>query len=233
MLLSTIFEHLYYGELSQLNLGGPEDGGIQENNYGKVISFLNLGMTELYKRFSLREKELLIELDETITHYRIHSDYAENGGSLEPIKYIKDDPAAPFSNDLLLIMNVYDEWGEERPLNEWMDDNAVFTPETHVLQVPNPVQGDTLSVIYRAKPDLVPTTTTDPTSVDVDVPDQLSTALFAYIAYRAHLGLPEGETSKASASYARFNAICRDVEQRGMINKEGSRNDKLDDNGWS
>ena len=48
MYLSEIFEHLTYGELSTIEIGGLKAGGaIDASNYPQVISFINLGMVDL------------------------------------------------------------------------------------------------------------------------------------------------------------------------------------------
>ena len=53
MLLGDIFEQLTQGELRHLALGGVDSGGILEHNYDKIIPHINLGVTELCKRFPI------------------------------------------------------------------------------------------------------------------------------------------------------------------------------------
>ena len=57
MKLREIFEHLAYSELSQLNVGDTSLGLINESNYDKVLSAVNLGLTALHTRFCLKKKE--------------------------------------------------------------------------------------------------------------------------------------------------------------------------------
>ena len=77
MKLQTIFDQLIHGELSQLFIGGAETSDvIVPDNYPKVISYINMGLLELYKRFPLRLKELVIQQNEGIGTYILDSNYA-------------------------------------------------------------------------------------------------------------------------------------------------------------
>jgi hypothetical protein len=233
MKLSTIFEDLENGELSQLSIGGGTIGAIAEEDYAKVIGYVNVAMVELYKRFPIMESELIIDLYPTIMDYVLTYDFAaSNTTGPEPIKYIQDTAENPFPDDVLQIMEVFDEDMGIIPLNDDNALNSVYTPTWNTLQVPEPVEGASFSILYRAYPAEIPTSTTDLTAVDVHIPRQLSTALYAYIAYRAHLGMTERDNNKISASFSRFNAICNDVRFRGTLNRSDTTNNKLDINGW-
>lgn len=234
MLLSDIFEDLHFGELSQLNLGGPDSGGIPEEYYPRIISFINYGLIELYKKFDLRVSEVVIDLDEGISEYLLTYDYAQsNLTSLEPVKYIADSVDRPFPDDILQITEVWREDGKELPINDSNEDDSVYTPEWNILQVPEPVNGTSLSLIYRTYPTEISKLTTDLPSVSLTLPPQLLTALYSYVAYRANLGMPEGEASKASASFSRFRGICQNITDLGLLNKPGTSNNKLDENGFA
>ena len=54
MLLSDIFEQLTMGEVSQLSLGGTNEGGVLPQDYPKIVPHINLALTEIYKRFNLK-----------------------------------------------------------------------------------------------------------------------------------------------------------------------------------
>ena len=71
MLLSEIFEQLTYGELSQINLGGKDDGGIASSDYPAVVAHINMALTELFKRFPLRLKEIQLQTYSTLTTYQL------------------------------------------------------------------------------------------------------------------------------------------------------------------
>lgn len=232
MLLSEIFEHLHDAELSQLNLGIE---GIEEQHYPKIIRYINLGLIELYKKFDLRTRELILQMHDNITEYWLTYDFAEsNVGGAEPVKYIMDgsDPS-PFADDVLQVSTIWRENGDQLPLNDANRDESVFTPEDKMVQIPTPIDGDVLSIIYRTYPTKIDQSTTDLPTIIVDLPEHLLTALFAYVGYRAHLGFPEGETSKASNFFARFRGICQTSIDEGIINRNETSNQRLDDGGWA
>ena len=52
MTLSDVFDQLAYGEFSKIFLG--ESGAIPQSNWNRIITHINLGLTELYKRFDLK-----------------------------------------------------------------------------------------------------------------------------------------------------------------------------------
>jgi len=231
MFLSEVFEHLTYGELSQLFVGS-EDDSINESDYPKVISFINMAMIDLYKKFPLLEKEVLIDLDEAITNYLLTSMYTVSSGTA-PVKYIIDTVESPFENDILQISSVWDEDGESVPLNDLNKADSVFTPLFNSLQVPNSINETSLSVIYRAYPEKIDLTVNTLTTVETALPDQFMSPLLAYVGYRAHLGLPAGDKAKSTEFLSSYYGMCKEIRELGTVNKDNDTNLKLDTNGWS
>ena len=58
MLLSELFDQLTFGELSQIYVAGRDEIGIQAADYEKIIPHINLGLTELHKRFEIKTNTL-------------------------------------------------------------------------------------------------------------------------------------------------------------------------------
>lgn len=238
MLLSDIFEHLTYGELSTLKIGGLKDGGeINSADYPQVISFINLAMVELYKKFLLLEKNVTIQLLPNILEYELTYDHAVSNPA--PVdedlpRYIMDvGYNTPFTEDVLQIHSVYDLNFEEIPINDLNERTSVFTPFDNVLQVPYPDQGDYLDLIYHAYPKKIDLQLSDPTAEQVRIPAQLLSALLAYVGFRAHISLPAGDKSKATEHLSRFTGICNEIRLLGTLNQANLSNLKLKDKGWS
>ena len=128
MKLKEIFDQLTYGELSQLAIGGGEQGQINEANYPSVVAHIRLALTALYKRFPLKENRLVLQLLPGVLQYEINSKYAVgNMKSLVPVKYILDS-ALPFKDDILKIERVYTGKGHELSLNDGADPFSLTTP---------------------------------------------------------------------------------------------------------
>jgi hypothetical protein len=147
MLLSEFKEYLAYGELSQLNVGNLLE---DETHFPRMISAINLGLTELYKRFPVKLVELTIQLQNWKTEYVIHSSYAESnmptGGNPDNY-YIKDSIYYPFKDDLVMIEAIFNEDGEEIPLNDENAKYSLFTSGHNVINHPYPEDEDRKSVV--------------------------------------------------------------------------------------
>ena len=234
MYLSEIFEHLSYGELSQLFLGDSLQGSIQESQYGKIASFVNIGLVDLYKKFALREKEVIIQQYDTLNYYVLVDDYAvSNVASMASPKFILDSVEKPFINDVLQIQYVKDADGLDIPLNSLNQTNSIFTPEETVLHIPEPVNETLITVTYRVYPAKIALDNINPFAVTIDLPEFLLPALLSYVGYRAHIALPDGEASKALSYYGKYRKICEEVELLGLIHNIIPQNQKHWNNGWA
>lgn len=236
MKLQEIFDQLSGGEFSQISIGGANAGVIDESNYGKVLGHVNLGLTALYKRFTLKEGRLVLELQEAVETYKLHSAFAVNGvGSTEPVRYIKDTVAAPFTNDIIKVERVLADSGVELPLNDSSDTTSVFTTSALVLRVPVDTDSDFLTVVYRAAHPKLRVTpgVFYPGLVEVQLPDTHLDALLLYVASRAQAPVGMGaEFNASNAYYGRYERACQELEGKGLQVDQGSQNTRLFTNGW-
>lgn len=236
MLLSEIFEYLTFGELSHIKIGGADVGAIAEIDYPKIITNINLAMIELHKRFNLKMKEIPLQLYDQITLYYLTSDYTESSGT-QPIKYITDATLVdPFDNDILMITNVYDELGNDLPLNDLDTDFSVFTPTPTTLQVPDANDNLALAIIYRAQPDKINYVGMDAAAAavyEVALPPQLLDCLTAFVAWKIFAPLNVGDrAAEATAYYQKFEAAVALVRFEGLLNEDMTTNNKFGANGW-
>ena len=154
MNLQEFCKRLANGRLSNTNLIEDNNGLIiKVTHRPKVIDAINEGLIRLYTRFILNQKDVVICLRDHITSYRLNSLYSE---TLYPqdgveIPYILDLPGEVFVNDVLKILSVYDYDGCELPLNDATNCKSVFTPKYDVVQVPEPIIGKLINVVYQAK----------------------------------------------------------------------------------
>ena len=246
MLLSDLFDQLTYGELSSINYGGVDNEGIVAADFKRVIPHINLGLTELYKRFPLLLQEVIVRQYDQIQTYILHSDFAvTNTESTEPIKYIHDSIYQPFTDNILQIDRIFNEIGEELFNNEsdpyliyssqkqtsnryW----SVSTPAFNTIQVPYPEKENAMSVIYKAGHERIPTSGIDPTKVEVKIPPNLEEALLLYIAARAYTGMG-GENVQVGMAYTqRFEQSVMKIKELGLSNQDVTVNQRLEVNGW-
>lgn len=247
MKLVEIFSQLTYGEFSQLNLGGAQQGEINEDNYPAVLAHLNLGLTALYKRFPLKEGRLLVVLQPGMVTYPLHSKYAlSNTKSKELVRHIQDSPTARFLDDIHKVERVYTLNGVEMGLNDLEDPYAIMTPSAAVLRVPSLIvsgssevpahlQTHTLEVVYRANHPILNADAGgfNPETLEVELPYSHLEPLLYFIASRAHNPIGMVNEFNAGNNYAaKYEMACQQIEQANLRVDQGSQVDRLTRNGW-
>jgi hypothetical protein len=247
MKLSEIFEQLTTGELSQVAIGGNEQGGIDEANYRAVANHVKLGLTTLYNRFDLKRSEVDVLLMPDQYVYPLQSKYALNGkNSTEPKRWIMDTPLSPFGEDILKILVVKGDTGEEFPLNDYTNEYSVHTPTMDSIRVPVEVVTPTdrtpvwyrttqLMLCYQANhPNFLPRVGYfDPELTNIELPLTHLQALLYFVASRVHNPIGMGQEFNAGNNWAqRFEAECQRLEQEGREIDSTAGNTRAERGGW-
>ena len=188
------------GELRQL---GPN---IRDDD-ATLITFINLGLVEIYKRFILKTGEAIITLVDGKTIYSLDGTdpdvdmggqefmylIAAYGESLDDADYTDDD--------IILPINVED------------DAYSINTISYNQVQVPLITVGARISLIYGAKPTKVTALTLD---AELDIPDQYVEPLLHYIGYRGHGAMDGNIQAESNTHYMRFERSCDKVRELGV-----------------
>ena len=235
MNVQELFQQLSYGELSNLSMAQQVPGQISADQQAKVLMAVNDALMRLYSRFVLSEKNIIIELQTGVTNYHLLSRYAESayipGGQIR-YPYIKDLTEEPFTEDVIRILSVFNNRGDELPLNDVNHPASLFTPQLNVLQVPCPVQGQAIAILYQAKPlKLVPE---NYTAQQIPIPDVLEEALKAYVGYKIFATINSQEATAKAADYLGiYENICAEVENKDLIsNNTSMTNGRFEIRGW-
>lgn len=234
MLLSDIFEHLTHGELSQLAIGIGDDGAVAPTDYPKLVSYVNMGLLALYKRFPVLEKQLTIQQLDEVTRYNLTYPYAlynTNSIIAEADRYIIDSATDLFLGDVLKVEQVFDELGEELPLNNSEEDTSLFTPSPLILQIPQPVAANSTFLLYRAAPKKILIAGLDPFSEDVLLPDSLLEPLLYYVGGRAQGAIISGSPAEQSLM-TKYENACAWIDRYGLLQVENNSNVKPEREGW-
>lgn len=162
-----------------------------------VLGFINLGVLELYKRFTLSVEEWIIALEDGQSYY-----------------------TAP--ENFMWIIAAYGEVGMDSvqevnvlPVNEEDNPLSINTVGWNKVQVPLSVTGAYVSIIYAATPEVYSVTDMDET---VNIPPQMIEALLAYIGWRANSTIDTGIQTEDTVWYNRFESSCSRLEVKGFIN---------------
>ena len=162
-----------------------------------VLGFINLGVLELYKRFTLSVEEWIIALEDGQSYY-----------------------TAP--EDFMWIIAAYGEVGMDSvqevnvlPVNEEDNPLSINTVGWNKVQIPLSVTGAYVSIVYAATPEVYGITDMDKT---VNIPPQMIEALLAYIGWRANSTIDTGIQTEDTVWYNRFESSCSRLEVKGFIN---------------
>lgn len=233
MNVANLFEALSYGELKNLSMSSEGGGSIREEDQHTVILYANEALTRLYSRFVLKEKDVLIELVDHITNYHLIRQYAEScyDEEIVPFPYIKDLGREPFTEDVIKILSVINSNGEELPLNDAEHPRSLFTPQANVLQVPRPIDRQSLGVLYQARH---PILSREDLEQPIEVPAVLQGALTSYIAHKVYGGMNTQEAVAISQGhYANYEAVCAEIVDKDLVNTSVSQtNSRFQKRGW-
>ncbi|WP_312926624.1 hypothetical protein [Pseudescherichia sp.] len=218
MLLSELFQKLSFSTLSNLVIGGEGSGVIGATHYPRLISVINEGLTDLHTRFPLLEKELTLQLFEEVAQYYFRPAHSVSVGT-DYYRYILDTPEEPFVNDILRVEQVFDVVGCEQLLNDESECCSLFTPSFDSLLVTHPRDDTVLRVSYRANHPAIALTVTDPSTVEVNIPDSHGKALCLYVAGAIYSSMNGQEhTVKGQEFKTYYETECAFIGQYNLDN---------------
>jgi hypothetical protein len=166
--------------------------GISQSKYNDatLISYINMAMIEIYKRFVLKTSETIIDLND-------------------------DDTIYSLPDDCMTILAIYDEDGAIYKLNDEDDKLSILTVSWNQIQVPNPATGASISIIYNSNPSVV----SSGTDV-VQIPPILLEALLNYMAYKAYQQPEGEVNGKSDSYFLKFESSCTRVRDLGLVTQD-------------
>lgn len=202
MKLRHIIDSIKYGELTNISWDSPD-------RIPAIICFINQGLTDLYTRFPLLEKQVIIQQYPQISIYKLTRDFARTNHKSEQLhKYILDTPFEPFTEDILQVTGVYTEEGLPIPLNDTTNPKSFFLPSYNTIQIPNANENEATFITYKAKHNYIEPTTED-LDQEVEVPPCLAEALYAYLGYKCLVSMGSADTVQLAQLYLqRYEQLC-------------------------
>lgn len=251
MTLEDIYNQLSFGELRMLFLSGAEIddpmAGMSQESFIKLLPTVELALTELYKRFNLREDNFFVDLQPDQSTYTLTMDYAQsNTRSRQPVQYI-DDTAIPFTDNLLKVERVYGTYQNqpyEIALNELDNPASIKTTDYRTLVLPTdkdkaPWLNETnkVQVFYRANHPKISKhlAQASPMTIPIHLPPMYLEALCFYIASRLHnpLGMTPGAMHEGNNYYQRFLEAINVLKQENYEIDRDDFNSKLHERGFA
>jgi hypothetical protein len=206
------------GELRQLGSSIKDDDAT-------LITFINLGLTEIYKRFVLKTDEAIITLADGKNIYKLDGTDADvSMGTGEYMYLISAYEDGDANNDYTTDDRVL-------PINSEDDNYSINTVTYNEVQIPLVTSGAFVSLIYAAKPTKVTVGTLD---AELDIPDTLIDPLLEYIGYRGYKGMGDRGQSEDDILFLRFEQSCDRVRELGVAiaPDDLSMNERLNDRGF-
>ncbi|WP_038345661.1 hypothetical protein [Acinetobacter sp. A47] len=237
MKLSDIFDQLAYGELSALAIAAGDEIDTRQAN--KIIAHVNLGLTELHKRFLLKRKTLVLQTLADQSRYVLTRKYGASAGGENP--YIMDEED-PFQDDIIEVLRVTTPEGIEVNLGRNrnpVSGTQIIQPAYNILRFDTPVPaGSRFIVEYQANhvkiPKVVDFESFDASKVDIDLPMTHLEALLYFIASRVitpianNLGNPQEGVSYS----ALFEKECQELAVQGLDVDLAVSNDRFYQHGF-
>ena len=210
MQLKQLIDSVKYGELTNVSW---------DKKIPALISYINQALTDLYTKFPLMEKQVVIQQYPQISMYVLTKDFARtNIKSQQLHKYILDTPFEPFEEDVLQITGIYNEHGMPVPYNDTNNPFSYHLVSYNTVQIPNANENESTFITYKARHRYIEPTTED-MEQEVFLPSCLEEAVCTYIAYKALVSIGSADTVQLAQLYLqRYEQLCDTVKSQNILN---------------
>ena len=205
MNVSEAIEILSKSELKQLSLSEDKEA---------IIGYLNMGITEIHKRFDLWEETATVTMVAGVNKYTISQE--DTNVALDSVDH-----------EFIMITSIFDKEDEKIEINLQKSDYKIKIPRYNVIKIGVPVAGDTLKVNYKAAPKFL-TFEKQP----IPLPPQYFEALFHYVGYRAHASVDGDIKAENNTHFMRFDQSCKRIAIQGLQNEDSMQIFKLEERGF-
>lgn len=237
ILLKDLFSMLATGEFSNMSLTRSDSGQLHEKEYAKVIGHINLGLTEIYKRFRFLEGELRLHALPQIGTYYLREDRMVPVNRLSNTNYIEEPAGQDGFLNILEITAAYKEDGTELVLNNSSAVPSIRQLAIDTVKISGLTEPTVISFVYQASPaKIVIDESFDLDEVSLDIPETIIEALLYYVASRVYK--PSGannSTANADKSIAyqqQYELACQKIDMYGLGIQDCDRDDTFTERGW-
>ena len=143
MIVEDLIHNLLTGSLNnELDRFTDNNFKVLENKKSIFYLYINEALTKLYSQFRLKVDELFLATTESRVDYPITSEHfisPDNNNYWGPPDYdhyLWKNEYAPWEDNLIQILHVYDHHGKKMPMNDANNPFSVYTPEAHIVSIP-------------------------------------------------------------------------------------------------
>ena len=237
--LQDLFDELGYGELQELAIGKylPDSDLMRE--YPGILTLINSGLTDLYSRFKIKEKEFDLHQRAGKSLYYLRAGHVGDPLAGDAEIYIDGTGNDPVDGDIIRLLEAYDADGNEVHINSPQFPLDIFTPEVDIIKVALPDSQEALkviSLIYQASyPKIVIGDDPDPEAFALYFPLFLKKALRLYIAGSMFVGKASNAQEKGNLSSSflyQYELECTKIESLGLVPQRGNSRANFESTGW-
>lgn len=227
MKLISIYNQLANGELREAAIAtgtiANTENTVPQENYPKLLPSVILGLTELHKRFHLKERTMYVSLVANTAVYMLE----------------------PANQDLMKVARLYGEYQGNRyalPLNEIDNPGSVRTTSYDTIAVPTDVSAAPwlaetaeIEVVYRADHPTINTNLANAAASQIDIllPATHLEALLWYIASRhTNPGGMANEFHEGNNYWQKFEAACARLKTENLELDDTNTSTKFEDRGF-
>lgn len=236
MNVGDLFLRLSYGELSNLALGQSGTGVVLNKDQGRIVTYANAALIELYSRFIHKRSFVDVELQEDVTIYRLSSAYAVSQTEANPTKphYLKDTIEEPFEDDVIKIISYSYENKDPNadPCVQQQVLDSIRRLSFDSFKVTAPKAGAVINIEYQAKH--APLSLPADRSEMIYLAPLLWSALDAHICAAAYSSMNgEANAVKAQGLSIKYESLVAQAKQDDLLQEMTEKdNDKLQQFGW-
>jgi hypothetical protein len=231
-----LFRKLSFGEFSNIAIGNDGNGTISDGAKPRVVMHANEGLQQLYSRFILSEKSLLLTCLSHVSTYHLDPIHALSQASEDNPNdiYLIDSPDDPFIGDVVKVLEAWDNTQKPMPLNQASNPRSLHTPKFDVVQVPMPMVDQVIALNYQAYHPTLLDAGDDYEEQEIFLPRFLESALTAYIAHKVYADMgTDTSVSKSQLYLNRYEMACKGVEEKDLVSNTRSNSGNLFElNGW-
>lgn len=185
-----------------------------------LLNFLNLGLIELYGKYSLsvQEENYVLTSD---TEYDLPDNFISCIKVTSPGIYYRSNEGliTPLPAQLF-----------ELSINSYGDYNGILITEYGMLKVDNPIVGQPIRMIYKAAPKEL---TTQNLTAKLKIGNQYLEALSMYMTYLGFMQNGGGTQADSNTYLNRYIMACNALEANGDTNKISNINNKFNERGFA
>jgi len=216
MLVSDYLQFAVTSDIKPLkfsDIGGDNPTAIQQSNIDTLIGFLNLANIQIHKKFSLIQKEYVLEGISHNKTFPIPIDF------MYPINAaFEDGVEVPINNERVNIVDSVDN-----------QVSVLFpSPFTALVKGTDELGRTDISIVYVATPKKL-------TSANdfIDISDIYTEALLYYMAFKAFSSVDGSMQATNNTYYLRFVESCKNIVTDGLSSIDNlDSNIKLDERGY-